>query len=68
MKKSRWYLFVFIIGILLIITGIYTLTNAIAKNDKTAIWIRALMLFFWTVFTISNFFLYKKEMRKRNEP
>lgn len=68
MKKSRWYLFVFIIGILLIITGIYTLTDAIAKNDKTAIWIRALMLFFWTVFTISNFFLYKKEMRKRNEP
>lgn len=68
MKKSRWYLFVFIIGILLIITGIYTLTNAIAKNDKTAIWMRALMLFFWTVFTISNFFLYKKEMRKRNEP
>ena len=68
MKKSRWYLFVFIIGILLIITGIYTLTDAIAKNDKTAIWIRALMLFFWTVFTISNFFLYKKEKRERNEP
>jgi len=67
MKKSRWYLFLFIIGILLIITGIYTLTDAIAKSDKTAIWIRALMVFFWTVFTISNFFLYKKEKRKRNE-
>lgn len=68
MKKSRWYLFLFAIGILLIITGIYTLTDAVSKNDKTAIWIRALMVFFWTAFTISNYFLYKKEKRKRNEP
>ncbi|MEO6844940.1 MAG: hypothetical protein ABI184_07185 [Ginsengibacter sp.] len=66
MKRSRWYLFIFIIGILLIISGIFTLNEAISQNNSSAIWIRALMLVLWIVFTVSNFFLYKREIRKQN--
>jgi len=64
MKRSRWYLFVFIIGILLIISGVYTFIEAVSGNEKFAIWIRGFMLICWIAFTISNFFLYKKEIRK----
>lgn len=68
MKRNRWHLFVFIIGILLIISGVSTLVSAISENNKSGIWIRGLMLIFWIGFTVSNFLLYKKETKNKKDP
>ena len=67
MKRRRWYLITFVIGIVLIISGIFTLDEAIGQKNNSAIWIRSLMLFFWIVFTATKFFLYKKELQKNKE-
>lgn len=57
----------FVIGIFLIVMGIFTLNEAIGQKDNSAIWIRSLMLILWLAFTISNFFLYKKELQKNKD-
>ena len=67
MKKSLWYMITFVIGIILIITGIFTLNEAITQKDTSRIWIRSLMLLLWIAFTISNFFLYRKEIKKSKD-
>jgi len=67
MKKKNWYLLVIFIGFILIITGIFMLNEAISKNNHSKVWIQLLMLVFWIAFTISNIFLYKKEVRKSKE-
>ncbi len=67
MKKKKWYLLVVFIGFILIITGIYTLDEAITEKNSSKIWIQSLMMAFWVAFTISNIFLYRKEIRKSKE-
>ena len=67
MKKKNWYLFLLFIGFLLIITGIFTLDEAITEKDTFKIWIRSLLVVCWVGFTISNYFLFRKETRKSKE-
>ncbi|MGN6533155.1 MAG: hypothetical protein ACTHK0_15540 [Ginsengibacter sp.] len=66
LKKSQLYLLITIIGIVLILIGIFLLVNAFSENDNSEITIKSILLFLWILFTISNFFLYKKE-RKNEE-
>jgi hypothetical protein len=63
--KSGFYLLLTLIGILLILIGVFLLLNAFSEHDNSQITIKAILLFLWIVFTISNFFLYKKE--RKNE-
>lgn len=67
MKKSLWYMITFVLGVILIITGIFTLNEAITEKDTSRIWVRSLMLLLWIAFTISNFFLYRKEIKKSKD-
>jgi divalent metal cation (Fe/Co/Zn/Cd) transporter len=64
MKKKRWYAILIFAGIVIIVSGILILSQAIAENNKSQIWIRSVLLVFWIFFTISNYLLYKKETRK----
>ena len=62
-KKSWLYLITFSIGILLIIIGIIMLVNT-KENDKYKIFTGIIILSCWTIFTVVNVFLYKKERKK----
>jgi uncharacterized membrane protein HdeD (DUF308 family) len=64
LKKSQLYLFISLIGIILILIGIFLLINAFEENNNSQITIKSILLFLWILFTISNFFLYKKEKEK----
>jgi len=63
-QKSGFYLLLTLIGILLILIGVFLLLIAFSEHDNSQIAIKAILLFLWIVFTISNFFLYKKEKQK----
>jgi uncharacterized membrane protein len=63
-KKIHFYLFISVVGILLIAVGIYLLINAFGEQGHSEIIIKSILLFFWILFTISNFFLYQKEKER----
>jgi len=62
-KKSWLYLFCFLIGIVLIITAIVMFFLKKEKGDSN-IFIDIVLLSLWTIFTLTNLSLYKKERRK----
>lgn len=62
-KKSWLYLFCFLIGIVLIITAIGMFFLKKEKGDSN-IFIDIVLLSLWTIFTLTNLSLYKKERRK----
>lgn len=64
-QKSGFYLLLTLIGILLILIGAFLLINAFSEHESSQITIKSILLFLWIVFTLSNFFLYKKE--RKNE-
>jgi uncharacterized membrane protein HdeD (DUF308 family) len=64
LKKSQLYLLITLVGIALILIGIYLFINAFEENDRSQIIIKCILLFFWLLFTVANFFLYKKERQK----
>jgi|GEM_PF-1807837 len=64
LKKSTQYLIISVIGIPIILIGIFMLINAIREDDNKQILIKSALLFFWLLLTVSNFFLYKNQKRK----
>jgi len=64
MKKKNWYLVAVVIGLLLIIIQIIYLATPGSKAGQTNIWIQLVMMALYIALTISNFFSYRKELRK----
>jgi hypothetical protein len=63
-KKSTQYLVIAIAGVILIIAGIIILIQAIGEKNTSRIIIRSVLIFFWVFFTVSNFFIFKKQKQK----
>jgi hypothetical protein len=64
LKKSTQYLMISIVGIVLNLIGIIILIIAVKEGDNSQIMIKSVLLFFWILFTVSNFFLYIKEKQR----
>jgi uncharacterized Tic20 family protein len=64
LKKSTQYLIISIVGIVLNLIGIIILIIAVKEGDNSQIMIKSVLLFFWILFTVSNFFLYIKEKQR----
>jgi predicted permease len=64
MKKRTWYLIAVFTGVLLIIIPIIYLATPGSKAGQTNIWVQLVMMALYIALTISNFFSYRKELRK----
>ncbi len=61
--KQKLYLIATIIGVTLILLGTYLFIDACQQNDNFRIFMRGILLIFWTVYTKIFAVLYRKETR-----
>lgn len=66
-KKTHLYFSSVIIGIGLIVIGIFALVTAYGEGNNNQLLIWSVLVVMWAVFTISNIFLYKKELKKADD-
>jgi uncharacterized membrane protein len=63
LTKQKIYLIGAIIGVIMVLLGIYLFIDAFKQNDNFRIFMWGILLIFWIVYTIIFANLYTKETR-----